>query len=241
MNPTHVLCPAGTTISQNIASQLDATGSSISLEGDKTTFQLAGTVHLNPRGNSFVVGAGTLLELFSGSVFQLDQAQLSVEAGGTLLVHAGATIQGSGTLSLASGSYICVEPGATITATRNFGNYTIGTNPSLGLSGQNCQSSFLVAGNPTDAKTASTDEQYTVMPNPASDKVSVTLELLQASPVQISLQDLSGVTRFSMEPQALEAGKHTLDVPLNTLASGIYLLVVESADGRKTTRLEVSH
>ncbi len=237
INPTRVLCPAGTTFYQN-AGPLD-TGSSVSLEGDKTTFQLAGTAQLGARGNTFTVGAGTLLELVSGSVFQLDaRAQLTIAAGGTLLVHAGATIQGDGTLTVERGAYICVEPGATITATRNFGRYNTGTNPSLGLSGQNCQSSFLVA--PT---TPSTERStiYTATPNPANDQVTLALLLHEGGPVQVSLQDLSGVPRLTLGPRTLAAGRHKLDVPLHSLPIGVYLLVVDSPEGRQVTRLQINH
>jgi hypothetical protein len=237
INPTRVLCPAGTTFYQN-AGPLD-TGSGVSLEGDKTTFQLAGTAQLGTRGNGFAVGNGTLLELFSGSVFQLDpQAQLTIAAGGTLLVHAGATIQGAGTLTLENGAYICVEPGASITAARNFGRYNTGTNPSLGLSSQNCQGSFLVA--PT---TPSTERStfYTATPNPANDQVTLALLLHEGGPVQVSLQDLSGVPRLTLEPRTLEAGTHKLDVPLHSIPTGVYMLVVESSEGRQVTRLQVNH
>lgn len=237
INPTRVLCPAGTTFSQS-AGPLD-TGSSVSLEGDKTTFQVAGTVHLSPRGNGFTVGSGTLLELFSGSVFQLDQqSELAIEAGGTLLVHAGATIQGNGTLTVPAGAYVCIEPGATITATRNFGRYNTGTNPSLGLSGQNCQSSFLVA--PTTPGTQRSTF-YTATPNPATDQVTLALLLHEGGPVQVSLQDLSGVPRLTLEPRTLQAGSHKLEVPLHGVPTGVYLLVVDSPEGRQVTRLQVNH
>lgn len=236
INPTRVLCPAGTTFYQN-AGPLD-TGSGVSLEGDKTTFQVAGTVHLATRGNTFVVGAGTLLELFSGSVFQLDpRAELLIEAGGTLLVHSGATIQGAGTLTAAAGSYLCVEPGAAITATRNFNRYNTGTNPSLGLSGQNCQTTFLVAPAPTSTQRS----LYTATPNPANDRVSLALLLQEAGDVTISLQDLSGVSKLRLAPRSLEAGTHTLEVPLQGVPTGVYMLVVESPEGRQVTRLQVNH
>jgi hypothetical protein len=240
INPTRLVCPAGTLFTLSTAK--NDVGSAVVVEDDKTTFQVAGEIQLN-RSCQVLVKTGALLELMAGSNAKLLSAgftsELHVEAGGTLLIHSGATVQGLGAITVDNGGYVCVESGATLSCTKNIAaGAIIGTNPSLGLSGQNCQSSFLVA-----LTTPRTERStlYTATPNPANDRVSVALLLHEGGLVQISLQDLSGVPRLMLEPRTLAAGTTTLDISLHSVPTGVYLLVVESPEGRQVTRLQVNH
>lgn len=239
INSTRLVCPAGTLLMLNTTA--NDIGSAIVVEGDKTTFQLAGEMQLS-RSCQVLVKTGALLELMAGSNTQLSSpgftSSLHVEAGGTLLIHSGATVQGLGAIVVNNGGYVCVASGATLSCMKDIAaGAIIGTNPSLGLSGQNCQTTFLVAPTPTSTQRS----LYTATPNPANDRVNLALLLHQAGEVAISLQDLSGVSRLRLAPRSLEAGTHTLEVPLQSVPTGVYMLVVESPEGRQVTRLQVNH
>ncbi len=238
INPTRLTCPAGTLLELS-ASPLDI-GAGISIEDSKTTVQVAGEMTLG-RSCNVLVKAGALLELMAGSSVRLRHyfSSIRVEAGGTLLIHSGATVQGAGNITVEDGGYVCVESGATLSCAKNVApNAIISTNPSLGLPAQNCQSSFLLAPTTPDTQRSTL---YTATPNPANDQVTLALLLHEGGPVQVSLQDLSGVPRLTLEPRTLEAGTHKLEVPLHSVPTGVYLLVVESPEGRQVTRLQVNH
>ena len=65
-------------------------------------------------------------------------------------------------------------------------------------------------------------------------------QLRDAGKLEVSIQDMTGFTRAKALPATtLAAGAHDVKLPLRTLLPGLYLVVVNSADGRRTIRLEV--
>jgi hypothetical protein len=64
--------------------------------------------------------------------------------------------------------------------------------------------------------------------------------LRDSGKVAVSIQDLTGFTQATALPSAmLEAGPHDVKLPLRGLATGIYAVIVTSADGRTVIQLEV--
>lgn len=81
--------------------------------------------------------------------------------------------------------------------------------------------------------------QPTVSPNPATGEATLHLQLLAATQIRVSIQDVLGVTHLIPLPtKVLEKGAHAIRLPLNTLATGVYLIVVEGPEGRKVLRLQ---
>jgi hypothetical protein len=76
----------------------------------------------------------------------------------------------------------------------------------------------------------------TAAPNPTSGPLSVTLSSPQATTVRGTLSTVLGSTVLSFE-QAVEAGSQVLPLDLSTLPAGVYLLRVETPQGRQTLRV----
>ena len=90
------------------------------------------------------------------------------------------------------------------------------------------------------AATAKFLSQLTISPNPATGEAIMHFQLRDAGKLDISIQDMTGYTRTSALPSTtLEAGAHEVKLPLHTLRAGLYLVIVNSADGRDIIRLEV--
>jgi hypothetical protein len=79
-----------------------------------------------------------------------------------------------------------------------------------------------------------------IFPNPASREATMHFQLREAGKVAVSIQDVTGYTRTTALPTTLlTAGAHDVRLPLHDLLPGIYLVVVNSPDGRTVVRLEV--
>jgi hypothetical protein len=77
-----------------------------------------------------------------------------------------------------------------------------------------------------------------VYPNPASKQASIYLKLQESVQVSIRVLDLTG--RTILEPvgsQVLPAGNHNLNLDLEGLPAGAYLIVLESSQGSLTKKL----
>jgi hypothetical protein len=81
--------------------------------------------------------------------------------------------------------------------------------------------------------------QWTVCPNPATDAAFVSLDLAQASDVQMRLLDLAGHSLHCSEATQLPAGGHFLPIPLSSLSSGIYLVRLQVNGQSETQKLTV--
>ena len=79
------------------------------------------------------------------------------------------------------------------------------------------------------------DISVTMTPNPATDDVKVTFTNGQAEPVTIKVMDMSGVNVYGENLGVQQKG--TVTVPLNKLASGIYMVELTSGNRKVVQRL----
>lgn len=78
--------------------------------------------------------------------------------------------------------------------------------------------------------------QLAAAPNPTDGQLSVTLSTPEATTVRGTLSTVLGSSVLSFE-QAIEAGLQVLPLDLSTLPAGVYLLRVETPQGRQTLRV----
>ncbi|MBC6700263.1 LamG domain-containing protein [Hymenobacter puniceus] len=79
-----------------------------------------------------------------------------------------------------------------------------------------------------------------VTPNPASNTATLHFAQPSAGLVRVRILDLSGNQRAEALPKTrLEAGRHTVSLPLRGLLPGLYLITVESPTGQEFIRLQV--
>ncbi len=78
----------------------------------------------------------------------------------------------------------------------------------------------------------------TVYPNPAHSHVSVRVSLSTEAPLQLRLFDLSGKQVMQREERG-HTGSSVLNLPLNGITAGIYILELKTPSGTKTQRLVV--
>lgn len=82
--------------------------------------------------------------------------------------------------------------------------------------------------------------QLTIAPNPASGEATLHVQLRDAGQLEVRIQDMMGVARATALPvTTLTAGAHDVKLPLQKLPPGLYLVIVNSADGREVIRLDV--
>jgi len=74
-------------------------------------------------------------------------------------------------------------------------------------------------------------------PNPATEKTVVGLTLNQPAAVNVSLSSLDGRRIMNLPQGILQTGTHLIDIPLNQLKSGLYLVTIESGNNLQTLRL----
>ena len=79
-------------------------------------------------------------------------------------------------------------------------------------------------------------EQYahalnlSIFPNPSSDNISVSFDLLEDKQVGMTLHDILGKTVKTISNQSFGKGNHAMSVPVNDLSKGIYFLQVNVND-----------
>jgi hypothetical protein len=81
---------------------------------------------------------------------------------------------------------------------------------------------------------------FRVQPNPASGPTSLSFNLTQAGPVQLTAFDASGRRCASLFSGRMKAGAQTLPLDPRRLANGVYFLRLEAGATRHSTRLVVS-
>ena len=148
INPTTFVC-GGTNVLF-----LQNSGSTVSVEGAKTAFQVkdGGELKLNPYGTTFAVKTGALLDIQSGGTYTGWYATTTrIEAGGSLVVRNGGKLQGyGGVIQVQAGAYLCIEAGADLNDRGVILDVApgaiIGTNPALGLPALNCTSRLQFCG-----------------------------------------------------------------------------------------------
>lgn len=94
--------------------------------------------------------------------------------------------------------------------------------------------------NVSSSATAKHLSQLTIAPNPASGEATMHFLLRDAGKLEVHIQDLMGQARATALPTTtLAAGTHDVKLPLQKLTPGLYLVIVNSADGREVIRLDV--
>ena len=94
----------------------------------------------------------------------------------------------------------------------------------------------------TEAQTVGTRaDAVTVFPNPTTGRLTVRFDLASATDASVQLLDAAGVLRQVLQPRTrLSAGEHSLELAA-TAGPGLYLVVVETAEGRRAvTKLVVT-
>ena len=76
-------------------------------------------------------------------------------------------------------------------------------------------------------------------PNPASTTATLTYELPQAEPVQVSVLNVLGRNVLTLPATRESVGAHTTTLPLQGLAPGVYLVRLQAGGLQQTTRLLV--
>ncbi len=76
-------------------------------------------------------------------------------------------------------------------------------------------------------------------PNPASDAISLTFDVLSASPLTLTMTDIYGNIVKTLDLGTFQAGRHTVETPLGELASGTYFLTLRSLTDAATERLQI--
>jgi|694.fasta_scaffold00005_98 hypothetical protein len=105
---------------------------------------------------------------------------------------------------------------------------------------------FKVEGNATlstvGIKGNTANEDLTsVFPNPAKDKITITIDAANEKTCQISIVDLAGKLVYEKNNQALIKGNNTIDVNTQNFADGTYFVKINMGSNSKTIKLIVSH
>lgn len=72
---------------------------------------------------------------------------------------------------------------------------------------------------------------YAVSPNPISTSATISFELKEALFIKLSIMDLSGKIVKVLVEQMKDVKLHTIEIQKNSLASGVYFLILESKFG----------
>jgi hypothetical protein len=79
-------------------------------------------------------------------------------------------------------------------------------------------------------------------PSPCNDQLTVRLTLAEAGATSILLHDITGRVVLTVTQDAiLPAGSYSMRVRTAELPSGLYLLVVENREGRRTKKVVIRH
>ena len=79
-------------------------------------------------------------------------------------------------------------------------------------------------------------------PSPCDDQLTVRLTVAEAGNTSIRLHDIAGrVVMIIAQDAVLPAGSHSMMVRTAEVPSGLYLLVVESQEGRQTEKVVIRH
>jgi hypothetical protein len=87
-----------------------------------------------------------------------------------------------------------------------------------------------------EQQSAASSQQFTVYPNPAHDKITVSLYVNETAQINIRLRDISGRVILSEDREA-GAGMNAYEMDLKNFAKGIYTLEVQSAGNSRMTKV----
>jgi|GEM_PF-1345367 len=114
------------------------------------------------------------------------------------------------------------------------GNVTVNATNTCGASSNRVQTFSSVCREEGDELTG--NGQLTVYPNPAHDKVTVSVMIKEAAKLNLSLRDVSGRVILSEDHEAA-AGLNNFDLNLKNFAKGIYNMEVQSASESLKSRI----
>lgn len=182
------------------------------------------------------VGAGTIVDDISYSEFQgyvsvgpaAYQLDITPAAGTPVLVSFGANT------TLAQGAAMTILASGFLDPAVNSNGPGFGLWYSIGEQGELL---------PLDVVTGIGDmegiTQLSLYPNPAADNAILTFDLNSRSRVSVEIHDVLGSRLTGIELGEVLPGGRTVNLPLEGLPSGIYLVSMNSEHGRVTKRLQV--
>lgn len=92
------------------------------------------------------------------------------------------------------------------------------------------------SNNPSSIQQLVDFKNFTVFPNPAKDKVHVSIDATISSKAQVSLTDLSGRVVKSFDTNLIP-GSNELSLQVTDLANGVYLIQVNTEKGKMAKRI----
>lgn len=90
--------------------------------------------------------------------------------------------------------------------------------------------------NEVDANAASFGRPY---PNPTTGNAKIRMELKQDADVSIEVIDITGKKVLHIAERSYEMGNHTLELPVNALPSGLYMVKINSGNSVVHRKLQV--
>ena len=87
---------------------------------------------------------------------------------------------------------------------------------------------FKTANNPTSVNAIKALTISSVYPNPATDKISIDLNLLEKSKVQVTAVSLDAKENVQLLNTELNAGPQNLLINTNNLNSGVYFILLKT-------------
>ena len=80
-----------------------------------------------------------------------------------------------------------------------------------------------------------------VYPNPADATTKVFFDLANSGTAHITVNDLTGRMLYEYPQTTFAAGRNIANIPVQQLASGMYLVNITMPEGQRTFKLEVMH
>ncbi len=94
-----------------------------------------------------------------------------------------------------------------------------------------------VVPNNTGVAESISNKEVTVFPVPARDQVQIRFTAQKQEVINVRLMDLAGRLVFTSPQSTLDAGEHTLTVPLNDIPSGAYVVEINGTTFSNRQRL----
>lgn len=114
------------------------------------------------------------------------------------------------------------------------GNYSYVCTPHAGMMNE----TFTATGTTDNTAPNAAENQFAVKLG-NNDLVNVTYSVLNTAPVTIGLYDLTGKLLKSSAKQIQSQGTYSYNVPIEDVKSGMYFVVVQIGDERKTSKFTV--
>jgi hypothetical protein len=81
--------------------------------------------------------------------------------------------------------------------------------------------------------------KISIVPNPATDAVSVTIEVATSDETGITIINTTGSKVYEQKSQRLEKGLHSFSIPTSTLSAGQYYIEVSGKNGKQVEPLTI--